>query len=180
MATGTYVTGGNQVLGMLDPIFNEKETQEPHENFAAVPITKNKLIKFGRSERGCELVFGHPSGSSIHCIFWAIRFDDDSVPMFYVKDCSLNGTLVNGLSLKRGQTCLLEDEDIVTIPNACAFRFTAKIKLLTSDLIDQLGFQVDVDNWHITPKVVGSGTFGHVVVAHEKKDSTTHLSLIHI
>ncbi|CAR22346.1 serine/threonine protein kinase MEK1 [Lachancea thermotolerans CBS 6340] len=173
MAVNTFESLRGQVLGVLEPL-PVYRNQDVNENFAAVPIFKNKLVKIGRNSRECDIIFPHPSISSIHCMFWAIRFDDDSVPMHYVKDCSLNGISINGLLLKRGQTCLLEDEDVIAIPNACEYRFQAKIKMLTSDLIEQLGFQVNVENWRLTSKVVGSGTFGHVLVANEKAEPTRH------
>ncbi|SCU84452.1 LANO_0C01398g1_1 [Lachancea nothofagi CBS 11611] len=163
-----------QILGVLEPSSLDYGFPGTNDSLAAVPIAKNKLVKFGRNDRECDVILTHPSVSSIHCMFWAIRFDDDSVPMYYVKDCSLNGILINGLSLKRGQTYLLEDGDLVTIPNAGAYRFVAKIKLLTSDLVEQLGFLTEVDSWRITSKVVGSGTFGHVLVANEKMSATNH------
>ncbi|SCU91093.1 LADA_0F08064g1_1 [Lachancea dasiensis] len=156
------------VFGILEPISSEEGNQENHNVLAAVPITKNKVIKLGRNDRECDILLRHPSVSSVHCMVWAIRFDDDSVPMCYVKDCSLNGIVVNDRALSRGQTYLLEDSDIITIPNAGSYRFVTKIKLLASHLVEQLGFQSNVDNWHITSKVVGSGTFGHVLVANQK------------
>ncbi|SCU82184.1 LAFA_0C09648g1_1 [Lachancea sp. 'fantastica'] len=160
----------SDILGSLEPYTAKKPWLfEPDEQLAAVAITKNKLVKMGRSSRECSVVLDHASVSSVHCVFWAIRFDDDSVPLYYVKDCSLNGTQLNGLSLNRGQTCLLEDGDIITVPNAAVYRFVAHVKLTTYDLVEQLGFQADIDDWHITSKIVGSGTFGHVLVAKSRE-----------
>ncbi|SCU80003.1 LAME_0B01244g1_1 [Lachancea meyersii CBS 8951] len=165
MGIGDLALADREVLGYLEPVAAENEFLGCKEPLAAVAITKNKLVKMGRNERECDVVLSHPSVSSVHCMFWAIRFDEDSVPMYYVNDCSLNGIQLNGLSMKRGQTCLLDDGDIITVPNAIDYRFVARIKLTTNGLVEQLGFQKNVENWHITSKVVGSGTFGHVLVA---------------
>ncbi|MBD8088339.1 FHA domain-containing protein, partial [Limosilactobacillus sp. c11Ua_112_M] len=72
-------------------------------------------MKVGRNNKECQLVLTHPSISSIHCVFWCVFFDEDSIPMFYVKDCSLNGTYLNGLLLKRDKTYLLNDCDTIEL-----------------------------------------------------------------
>ncbi|SCU96223.1 LAMI_0F05710g1_1 [Lachancea mirantina] len=141
-------------------------------DLAAIPIIRNKILKIGRNERQCDIVLNKACVSSIHCTFWGIKFDEDSIPMCYVKDCSLNGILLNEQPLQRDQTCLLEDGDIVTIPAVSTFRFYAKSKLITKDLLQQLGVQQNIDKWTITPRVIGSGTFGHVLVAVKTKEQS--------
>ncbi|CEP64857.1 serine/threonine protein kinase MEK1 LALA0_S14e00848g [Lachancea lanzarotensis] len=166
-----------EILGVLEPFTAKPGNFEADEQLAAMAIVKNKLVKLGRSDRECDIVLNQASVSSVHCVFWAIRFDDDSVPLYYVKDCSLNGTQLNGMSMKRGQTCLLEDGDTITVPNVAVYRFVARIRQTTHDLVEQLGFRADIENWHITSKIVGSGTFGHVLVANNRNPiNVTHQS----
>lgn len=133
-------------------------------------ICKHRMLKFGRNEKECDLVFQDPVVSSIHCVFWAILFDEESSPMCYVKDCSLNGTYLNGSLLKRNSAYLLQDGDLVELHdrNGKSFRFRALGQAVNSPLIDQLGFEKAVGRWEVTSRVIGNGTFGHVLVAYKR------------
>lgn len=173
----------NRILGFLEPIdpditITEDLPLAAQRKSGSIPIKKNRLVKFGRNDKECDVLLTHPSVSSIHCMFWAIRFDEESVPMCYLKDCSLNGTILNGKSLTRGQTCLLDHGDIITIPNEDReYKFNVTTLLQSVDFMDQLGFKSQVNDWRITPRVIGSGTFGHVMVSYKEKEKHGSLKL---
>lgn len=133
-------------------------------------ICRHRMVKFGRNEKECDLVFRDPVVSSIHCVFWAILFDEESSPMCYIKDCSLNGTYLNGSLLKRNSTYLLQDGDTVELHDQDnrAFMFKALTQEERSPLANQLGFERAVGHWEVTSRVIGNGTFGHVLVAYKK------------
>ncbi|GAV53699.1 hypothetical protein ZYGR_0AK02010 [Zygosaccharomyces rouxii] len=133
-------------------------------------IRKHSILKLGRNGKECDLVVENPAISSVHCIFWAILFDEESTPMCYVKDCSLNGTYLNGLMLKKNTAYLLQDGDIVELCRGNGmFKFINELQSVNDKLLQQLGFEDKVDQWQVTPKVIGNGTFGHVLIAY--KDS---------
>lgn len=41
---------------------------------------------------------------------------------------------------------------------------------LDPKLLDQMGFLREVDQWEITNRIVGNGTFGHVLITHNSKE----------
>lgn len=135
-------------------------------------IYKHSILKLGRNGKECDLIVEDPAISSVHCVFWAILFDEESSPMCYVKDCSLNGTYLNGLTLKKNAAYLLQDGDIVELCHGGGkFKFINELQRLNHKLLKQLGFENNVEQWQITPKVIGNGTFGHVLIAYqESKD----------
>lgn len=131
-------------------------------------ICKHRLLKLGRNEKECDFVLQDPAVSSVHCVFWAILFDEESSPMCYVKDCSLNGTYINGCLLKRNSAYLLQDGDLICLHERVGkvFRFSGLGQAANLQLLEQLGFQRKVDDWEVTPRIIGNGTFGHVLVAY--------------
>ncbi len=146
-----------------------------------IPIVKHQLVKVGRNDKECQLVLTNPSISSVHCVFWCVFFDEDSIPMFYVKDCSLNGTYLNGLLLKRDKTYLLKHCDVIELSQGSEENDIKKTRLvfminddlqssLDPKLLDQMGFLREVDQWEITNRIVGNGTFGHVLITHNSKE----------
>lgn len=138
-------------------------------------IRKHCILKLGRNEKECDLIVEDPAISSVHCIFWAVLFDEESTPMCYVKDCSLNGTYLNGLMLKKNTAYLLQDGDIVELCHGGgAFKFINELQRVNDKLLQQLGFEDKVEEWRVTPKVIGNGTFGHVLITYkDPKDENT-------
>lgn len=163
----------SNVLGYLEMIGGLEEDGDdslPGMNIGGYPrrltICKHRMLRFGRNEKDCDLVLHDPVISSLHCVFWAILFDEESTPMCYVKDCSLNGTYLNGSLLKRNSAYVLQDGDLIELQDqkGKAFRFTSVGQEVDHQ---QLGFEERVGNWQVTPKVIGNGTFGHVLVAYK-------------
>lgn len=131
-------------------------------------IRKHCILKLGRNEKDCDVVIEDPAISSLHCIFWAVLFDEESTPMCYVKDCSLNGTYLNGLMLRKNTAYLLQDGDTLELCHGSGtFKFINELQKVNDKLLQQLGFEDKVDQWRVTPKVIGNGTFGHVLVAYQ-------------
>lgn len=135
-------------------------------------ICKHSMLKFGRNEKECDLVFQDPVVSSIHCAFWAVLFDEDSSPMCYVKDSSLNGTFLNGSLLKKNVAYLLREGDVIELRDESrkTFRFSSKYEIVNTLLLGQLGFEEIVDQWQVTSRVIGNGTFGHVLVTYKNQE----------
>ena len=160
-------------LEMVGRVEDDSDDSMTSMGFGGYPrrigICKHKMLKFGRNEKECDLVFSDPVVSSIHCVFWAILFDEESSPMCYIKDCSLNGTYLNGALLKRNSAYLLQDGDSVELhdQDSRAFRFRALGLAANSPLFDQLGFERVVGRWEVTSRLIGNGTFGHVLVAYK-------------
>lgn len=136
-------------------------------------ITRHSLLKIGRNEKECDLILQDPAISSIHCVFWTVLFEEDSLPMCYIKDCSLNGTYLNGSLLKRNAAYLLNDCDLIELrdENHVSFRFCTDTKAFENNsLLEQLGFEERVEEWQVTSKVIGNGTFGHVLVSYRNEE----------
>lgn len=135
-------------------------------------IRKHSILKLGRNEKECDVVLDDPAISSVHCMFWAVLFDEESTPMCYVKDCSLNGIFLNGLLLKKNKAYLLQHGDVIELCHQNgAFRFSNESQTVNEKLLEQLGFEERVNLWQVTPKVIGNGTFGHVLVAYKDSEN---------
>ncbi|AAS52299.2 ADR379Cp [Eremothecium gossypii ATCC 10895] len=168
------------ILGLLEAIIDPDKTATSDSGLAAqgnIQVEPGHLLRIGRNLEECDVVLAHPSVSSVHCTVWGIQFDGESVPMCYIRDCSLNGTYVNGQSLLKGESYMLQDGDVISIPNDCEFRFSAVSTCYSPLLFEQLGIKRRVGEWEITPQVVGSGTFGQVLVAERKSAHSKHRPL---
>lgn len=130
-----------------------------------IPIA-SKVMTFGRL--GTDFIIDQPTVSGVHFIIWGVMFDDNTDPLYYLKDMSLNGTLVNGVLVGKNMVCLLNDNDRISINFSMRFRF---IQLPIND-----GSKVNPGvylfnrnkastNWTITNKVIGQGSFGSVHMA---------------
>lgn len=165
------------VLGTLEPILSPDKLTSGECGVAAedvsVVIEANKLCKIGRNNIECSIQLTHPSVSNVHCVIWGIRFDEESIPMCYVKDCSLNGTFINGELLQRNKAYLLQHDDIIMIPNDFEFRFSTLEQKNQNTVFEALNIKQKIDNWMIMPKIVGCGTFGHVLVAKKIQNKNT-------
>lgn len=140
-------------------------------------IRKHSILKIGRNEKECDVVLDDPAISSVHCIFWAILFDEESMPMCYVKDCSLNGIFLNGLLLRKNKAYLLQHGDVIELcRQSGTFRFSNEAQRVNEKLLQQLDFQEKVNQWQVTPKVIGNGTFGHVLVTYKDNENESETS----
>ena len=189
-------------LGYLEFLNNDDKVIEVNKCLvleyyqSKMAIIRHSILKIGRNTKGCSLIINDPAISSSHCTIWGILFDDESVPMCYVKDTSLNGTVVNGKLLEKDVAYLLQDNDIIDFwPNGYAnntktsnsdnfpfnnhnimsekypsLRFKSLIKTsLTSTKLPGLNFENNIDNWQITSRCIGNGTFGHVMVCYQSR-----------
>ncbi|KAG0672109.1 Meiosis-specific serine/threonine-protein kinase mek1 [Maudiozyma exigua] len=139
-----------------------------------IPIKTHNMLKFGRNGNEVNVIINHPAISGVHFAMWCILFDEDSFPMCYIKDISLNGSKINGIQLQKDTSYLLRHNDIITIDDMtgsiCAFQFIEPIEVKTDDTIFQkLNINQQVNKWCISNRIVGNGTFGHVLIC---KDET--------
>lgn len=158
-------------------------------------LRKHSMIKVGRHRKECQLVLSDPSISSVHAIIWVTLFDEDAMPMFYIRDVSLNGIQINGLLLKKNNTYLLQDNDVINMwnnnnnnlfntdnskmlyhQNYCKplFKFvshsTQPLNSSGLDLHDKLNISKRIGDWEIGTRVIGNGTFGHVLVCYKDRN----------
>ncbi|QEU58205.1 Mek1 [Kluyveromyces lactis] len=159
----------DKVLGVLEVDLESELDSSPQFIINHFQIEINKVLKLGRNTEECVYSVEHPSVSNIHCVLWGIRFDPESVPLCYIKDMSLNGTMVNGQVLSRDVPYLLSNQDVIQLPNGAKFKFSAVKSETMSQFMTGLRIKSEWDRWKIVPRIVGSGTFGHVLVA-EKLD----------
>lgn len=170
----------SNILGLLEAIIDPDKTATSEVCLAAqgnIQIEAGKVLKMGRNINECEILLKHPSVSSIHCTIWGIQFDAESVPMCYVRDSSLNGTYINGQILLKGESYILQDGDIVSIPNDCEFRFSSVMSSYSPLFFQQLGIKKRVGEWEIIPQILGSGTFGRVLIAERRSFKSKHKAL---
>ncbi|CCD25193.1 serine/threonine protein kinase MEK1 NDAI_0E03760 [Naumovozyma dairenensis CBS 421] len=173
----------------------QQEQQQGGEKISILKICKHKTLKIGRNTKEVDFLLNDPSVSSIHCIIWAILFDEKSIPMCYIKDLSLNGTFVNSKRLERNVAYLLNDNDIIELSSTFNTLSTSMINLFQEEgnphsyfkfkslnledkcflknvertIFDALNIKKIINkNWEISPKIIGNGTFGNVLVAFKK------------
>ena len=170
-----------------------------------IPLRKHTIVKIGRNAQDCQVLITDPSISSTHCAIWGILFDEESLPMCYIRDTSLNGVSVSGERLMKGVAYLLQDTDELDLwplvdkdedswaaqvesndsrghhshrsQSYPLLRYRAAVSRGVLEGIDkrvkQLQFDKCVDGrWQIQPRVLGNGTFGHVMVCQRLSTET--------
>ena len=171
-----FLKAMDNVLGLLEVQYAEDGESCSEFILNHFPIETNSVLRLGRNTQECVYSVDHPSVSSVHCILWGIRFDPESIPLCYIKDVSLNGTTVNGEELERDVPYLLGNQDLIELPNGVSFKFSSVKSETMSQFLAGLRVQMKWNTWEIVPRIVGSGTFGHVLVAkkkHEQKKSSS-------
>ncbi|KAH3686233.1 hypothetical protein WICPIJ_002790 [Wickerhamomyces pijperi] len=140
------------------------------ESMQSIVIEKDKQLTIGRSESN-SLIIDHTAVSSVHCRVWAIQFDENSIPLVYIKDTSLNGTFVNKEKISKNQTYLLNHGDVITIKFGVSLKF---LSVLGADelsygrsLIQTDKIQTQFAKWVVKERVLGNGTFGNVFVCQQ-------------
>lgn len=139
-----------------------------------IQILPHSVLKIGRNSRECRVVIQDVAISSVHCLFWVIIFDESSVPMYYVRDNSLNGTFINGDRLNRGQVYILQDGDLIELCEGSGRLIKFNNPYVDRDNVQQsklksLKFDKCIDSWEITDQIVGCGTFGYVLLSYQNK-----------
>jgi meiosis-specific serine/threonine-protein kinase MEK1 len=132
---------------------------------SSILIARNKITTIGRALKNTVKI-NHLAISGTHCMIWVVQFDENSVPLVYIKDMSLNGTYVNGSRLAKKEVMLLRHGDIVSIPFGLEMEFRAVYGGAESDvgqqLIEENYIRTNFGLWTIKDRVLGNGTFGYV------------------
>lgn len=130
-----------------------------------IQIHLDSKIKIGRA-RFNTLQVHHPAVSSFHCVIWTVQFDENSVPLVYLKDLSLNGTFVNGVQLQKDQIQLLNHNDVITVKCGVKLEYLSIFgdneEAVGRTVILEEEIDTEFPNWLIKNKVLGNGTFGFV------------------
>ncbi|KAK9467408.1 kinase-like domain-containing protein [Lipomyces arxii] len=134
-----------------------------------IPIYRGKQVRVGRKPI-CEEVVLHSVVSNLHFTVYVVMFDDASQPLVYCWDNSRNGTYHNGRIIGTGNRVLLTDGDLIEIRHACSFMFY-QTNLTANVPIDSI-LEADravMENYNISQRIIGRGTFGKVFLAVDKK-----------
>ncbi|CCH61697.1 hypothetical protein TBLA_0F01550 [Henningerozyma blattae CBS 6284] len=159
----------NQYMSSLVEISSKEHSLVKYE------IQRHKILQLGRDGKKCDIVFESSAVSSLHCVFWGILFDESSIPICYIKDSSLNGTFLNGLRLVKDESYVLKDGDIITMKSCDKkLTFNSVQPLPDINVFEALNFQQHVSKWTISSNIIGSGTFGHVIVAYKNDNEKYH------
>ena len=178
----TTLTEKETIYGYMELI--TKDSREIEK----MPIHKAKVSKFGRSSELCDLHIEDRIISGTHCKFWGIQFDENSLPVCYVQDVSLNGTFVVGKKTKNNLSVYthhklvkyecypLQNGNLIKFPTIEGFylKFASHARYANGESNDEHVFK-DLrinkcvhDEWVIQPIFVGSGTYGHVMITTAK------------
>lgn len=116
----------------------------------------------------------NPTVSMEHCIIWAIQFDSESNLITYISDKSRNGITHNETDMLCGLTYILENGDTIGIKTAAYITY----KCSQNDISSQTELNQPIEDWEISSKIIGSGSFGAVYVA--KKPNNPKLFAVKI
>ncbi|KAH3900389.1 related to Meiosis-specific serine/threonine-protein kinase MEK1 [Saccharomycodes ludwigii] len=171
------------ILGYLSIYQKDCNTQKFTKSVS--PIFKNKQLKIGRNADMCDIVISNPVVSNLHCKVWGVKFDEQSVPNVYLQDVSLNGTIIyekdkkTAFLINKYQFIMLKNNDesqYISFPklkNSTYLKFHSLKEYRNDKLIgasldlffENLQIEQNIDaNWKIVPQIVGSGTFGLVMI----------------
>lgn len=124
-----------------------------------IPISNKQVIKVGRNRDSCHIVVNDLIISRIHLILWSIQFDNNSWPLVYVNDNSINGIRINGINLGKYNTVLVNHKDVITFGTNYLFSYV-------STLPPKPCYPpVKINNWLLTHNFLGSGAYGSVYIA---------------
>lgn len=153
----------------VEEIYDEEivSINEKFTDGVCVLVLKDEFLNIGRSDSN-TITIDHPAVSSSHCCIWSVQFDEDSIPLIYIKDISLNGTFINGERLVKNQVYLLSNYDIVSIDFGISFKYMSVYgdneSSIGDCLIEDNNITVDFPNWLVKNRVLGNGTFGYVTL----------------
>lgn len=142
-------------------------------NVIVVPLLRQQVLTIGRSPK-CKVQLINPTVSMEHCIIWAIQFDSDSNLITYIFDKSRNGIKHNEADMLFGLTGILENRDTIEIKTAAHITY----KCLQTEVSSQTELDQLIEDWEISNKMIGCGSFGAVYVA--KKPNNPKLFAVKI
>lgn len=155
----------NAQLGELLVVERYNDTGENDDIGSSVSLYKGKKVAIGRNQSNF-IVINHPAISGEHCVVWTIQFDDNSLPLVYIKDVSLNGTYVNGVRLIKNSVYLLNHMDIIAIEYGIEIEYQSILGYQETEfgenIISRSLICKEFKNWKITNRILGNGTFGYV------------------
>ncbi|RCK55373.1 Meiosis-specific serine/threonine-protein kinase MEK1 [Candida viswanathii] len=147
--------------------------QSPVDNSILVPLQPQQVLTIGRS-RTNNVHINNPTVSTSHAVIWSVQFEEGSTPVVYVHDQSRNGIIHNGVEMGNGHTALLNDADTVEIQTAA----TIMVRCFKEENVSQGEISRPLEDWEITNKLIGTGSFGSVFVA--KKTGSSKLFAVKI
>lgn len=152
-------------LGELVVVDRYNDLGEDDNMADSVALYKGIRLTIGRNVNN-DIVINHPAVSGEHCIIWAIQFDDNSIPLIYLKDLSLNGTYVNDNKIAKNSVSLLKHGDVITIEYGVEIEYQSVFGYQESEygeeIISKGSICKEFKNWAISNRILGNGTFGYV------------------
>ncbi|CDR37645.1 CYFA0S01e14048g1_1 [Cyberlindnera fabianii] len=141
-----------------------------------IPLYNKSRISIGRSPLS-SLVLSKFTVSNIHCLIWVVLFDEQSVPLVYLKDVSRNGTWLNDKKMIKNQVVFLNHADTISIPDVLEMEFRTMYGNAEQDrcmdMIQELSIKSTIRPWHLMHRLLGNGTFGHVFACENDKNPGT-------
>ncbi|KAK6202736.1 kinase-like domain-containing protein [Scheffersomyces amazonensis] len=132
-----------------------------------IPLHLNKVILIGRDANKCNLVIKNPMVSSVHAIVWAIKFDNHTPALIYIRDNSTNGVLINGNLIGKNNTRMLFGNDSIDLRGGIIMKVSTSTS--TSTFSHPL---ITIGKWEISNNLVGQGTFGSVYIANKTEENS--------
>ncbi|RLV93349.1 Meiosis-specific serine/threonine-protein kinase MEK1 [Spathaspora sp. JA1] len=159
-------------IGILEIVELNKTTKVntsleylPYTN--SIPVNLQQVITLGRDPT-CDIQFDNFVISQLHGTIWSVQFDNETLPIVYMNDNSRNGIVHNGKELDKGMTVILQHGDSIE------FKMAAKLKFTCSDLdccsgVCSVDDKLTIEDWTLTDRLIGSGSFGSVYVASNRQ-----------
>ncbi|KAK5288095.1 hypothetical protein LTR43_007342 [Exophiala xenobiotica] len=144
--------------------------------FAGKRIYANQELIIGRDKTRCQYVIDDPYVSQKHVRIYTVVYEDDEPneieTLVYAEDLSQNGTYWNGSLIGKGNGgYLLSDRDALRLSSRTTLVFSAVTddsSNLNFDLVQEQEMARFRDQYVITDRLLGAGTFGRVFMAIEQ------------
>ncbi|KAK5219683.1 hypothetical protein LTR72_008067 [Exophiala xenobiotica] len=139
-------------------------------------IYANQELIIGRDKTRCQYVIDDPYVSQKHVRIYTVVYEDDEPneieTLVYAEDLSQNGTYWNGSLIGKGNGgYLLSDRDALRLSSRTTLVFSAVTddsSNLNFDLVQEQEMARFRDQYVITDRLLGAGTFGRVFMAIEQ------------
>ncbi|OXV12153.1 hypothetical protein Egran_00084 [Elaphomyces granulatus] len=144
--------------------------------FDPFKIYSNEEIYIGRDRKHCQYVVEDPVISNRHIRIYTIIYDQENLqeiaPLVYAQDISRNGTCWNGCRIVRGKGgVLLSRGDILQLSPSFYLQFQCNTSetIRPFDILQKREMQLFEDQYIITGRKLGSGAYGQVHMAIDRK-----------
>ncbi|ORY87841.1 kinase-like domain-containing protein [Protomyces lactucae-debilis] len=179
----TVIPLGQHVLDVArdDGVYATLHMRSPFAQDVVLSVEQEKLYRIGRGPSS-NLVLTDARVSCTHFTLHSIRVSDSIDNLCFLTDTSSNGTYVryairshgspNSTRLVGKDCCvLLSDGDDIEIRHVATFTFKQHYQYpeAAAILLKDIRDDYKSDTWLLSNRLIGSGSFGHVLMAHNLK-----------